>query len=165
MRQPEFHRPLPVDRISLSGFTHRIEATGPERAALAERLGIPALATLVCDFRLRREGQGVIAADATLQAHLTRLCVLSLDEFAADLALEFRIRFVPAALESEEIDVEAEDEVPYAGDRIDLGEAAVQELALALDPYPRKPGAELPEDAPQSAASPFAALRPRGPVN
>ncbi len=162
---PEFHRPLPVDRISASGFAHRIEATQAERVALSERLGIPTLAMLMCDFRLRREGQGVIAANATLQARVTQVCVVSLDEFDTDIALEFRVRFVPAALENEDIDLEAEDEIAYNGEKIDLGEAAVEELALALDPYPRKPGAELPADAQEPEASPFAALRPRGPVN
>jgi uncharacterized metal-binding protein YceD (DUF177 family) len=158
---PEFHRPLPVDRISASGFAQHIEATKAERVALAQRLEIPGLATLVCDFRLRREGQGVVAADARLQARVTRVCVVSLDEFEADIALEFRVRFVPAALESEELDLEAEDEISYDGERIDLGEAAAQELALALDPYPRKPDAELPADAAEPAPSPFAVLGSR----
>ena len=163
--EAEFHRPLRVDRISASDFAQRIEATEAERAALAERLGIPALGMLACDFRLRSEGQGVIAAEAILQARVTQVCVVSLDEFESDVALEFRVRFVPAALESEEIDPEAEDEVAYDGEKIDLGEAAVQELALALDPYPRKPDAELPEDVAEPPASPFAVLRSRGRMN
>ena len=32
------------------------------------------------------------------------------------------------------------DEIPYEGDRIDLGEATVEQLALGLDPFPRRPG-------------------------
>ena len=40
---------------------------------------------------------------------------------------------------------------------IDLGEAAAEQLALALDPYPRAPGAVLEmEEEPEAA--PFAAL-------
>jgi hypothetical protein len=163
---PEFHRPLPLDRISASGVSHHIEAAEPERVALAQRLGISALGMLVCDFRLRRDGQGVVAAEATLRASVTQVCVVSLDDFGSDLAFEFRVRFVPVALESEEIDPEAEDEMPYDGEKIDLGEAAVQELALALDPYPRRPEAELPtEDAPEPLSSPFEMLRSRGWMN
>jgi uncharacterized metal-binding protein YceD (DUF177 family) len=53
------------------------------------------------------------------------------------------------------------------GGAIDLGELAAEELALNLDPYPRKPGAELaaelgsvqPENEQRSGDSPFAALR------
>jgi uncharacterized metal-binding protein YceD (DUF177 family) len=162
---PEFHRPLTLDRMGATGFSQRIEATEAERAALAQRLGVPALGLLVCDFRLQREGQRVIAAGATIQARVTQVCVVSLDEFESDLRVEFRVRFVPAALESEEIDPEVEDEIPYDGGKIDLGEAVVQELALALDPYPRKPDAELPPEAAEPPASPFTVLRSRGRVN
>ena len=48
---------------------------------------------------------------------------------------------------------------PIVDGRIDLGALAVEFLALALDPYPRKPGAEFtppPEEAPPD--SPFDAL-------
>jgi hypothetical protein len=59
--------------------------------------------------------------------------------------------------------VEPEEEEPPepVGPRgIDLGEAVAQQLALALDPYPRAPGAALPEDlrAETGAESPFAVL-------
>ena len=45
--------------------------------------------------------------------------------------------------------------------RIDLGVLAAEFLALGLDPYPRKPGADFaaPAEADISTDSPFAALR------
>ena len=75
------------------------------------------------------------------------------------------MRFVPAARESEDIDPEAVDEIPYEGEKIDLGEATVQELALALDPYPRRADAELPAGAAEPPLSPFVVLRSRGRAN
>jgi len=46
---------------------------------------------------------------------------------------------------------------------IDLGELVVQELAVALDPYPRAPGAEVPEayrpPEVEEESGPFAALK------
>ncbi len=42
---------------------------------------------------------------------------------------------------------------------IDLGEALAEQLALALDPYPRKPGAKLPSEASDDGANPFSALK------
>ena len=71
------------------------------------------------------------------------------------------------SLQAVDIDVLGADEPePIADGRIDLGEAVVQQLAIALDPYPRAPGAELPaqysaEEANGSrddAVTPFAAL-------
>ena len=68
------------------------------------------------------------------------------------------VHFVPEGTESEDDDPDLPDEIPYPAGAIDLGEAAIQQLALALDPYPRRPdlpeaGEELP-DTPH----PFAAL-------
>lgn len=52
--------------------------------------------------------------------------------------------------------------LPLEGDRIDLGEAAVQTLSLALDPFPRHPDADriLAEKGvlSEEQAGPFAAL-------
>ena len=162
--QPEMHRPVPIEGIGQAGFEHRIEANASDLAAVAKRLDIPAVGSLLAGFRLRRasgSAPGVITAEGRLEARVTRVCVISLDEFETEVKLDFRVRFVPAALESEDIDFEADDEIPYDGGEIDLGEAAVQELALALDPYPRKPGAELPADAADIPRSPFAALSRR----
>ena len=61
-------------------------------------------------------------------------------------------------MESDELDLEAEDEIPYEGTSIDLGEAASEQLALALDPFPRKPGAELPGSVGPHESGAFAAL-------
>ncbi|MGI4747246.1 MAG: DUF177 domain-containing protein, partial [Janthinobacterium lividum] len=83
-----------------------------------------------------------------LAARLTRTCVVTLEEFPVVVAEQFMVRFVPAEPGDEQADVEldldADDDVPYDGTTIDLGEAAIEQLALALDPYPRKPGAERP---------------------
>jgi hypothetical protein len=46
------------------------------------------------------------------------------------------------------IDPLADEPEPLEGDRIDLGEIVAEELALAIDPYPRAPGAELAAAAP-----------------
>jgi uncharacterized metal-binding protein YceD (DUF177 family) len=109
---------------------------------VARRLGVPAVAALTCRFRLTRIS-GAIVAEGRLDAMVTHVCVASLDEFEAPVTEEFRVRFVPAGRESEELDVDADDEIPYSGGMIDLGEAAVEQLALALDPYPRKPDAAI----------------------
>lgn len=53
---------------------------------------------------------------------------------------------------------ESDDEIPFEGNQIDLGEAAAEQLGLALDPYPRMPGAELPEAEADVELHPFARL-------
>jgi uncharacterized metal-binding protein YceD (DUF177 family) len=152
----EFSRPIAAERIGAAETRIDVEANVEERQALAERMRVPALLALRCGFALRRE-TGAIRATAMLHARLTRECVVSLEEFETALDEDFALRFVPEGTESTEIDPEKDDEIPYANGTIDLGEAAAEQLALALDPYPRKPGAVLPEEA-EAPTSPFAAL-------
>jgi hypothetical protein len=176
-------------RLGETALETTIEATEAECARLAQRLGVPAVVSLQCRFRLSGvDGDGRISADGLLQSALTRVCVTTLEEFETRVVERFSVRFVPdgveAAADEDDLDLDADDDVPYSGSGIDLGEAAVEQLALAMDPYPRRPGAILPEgigsvDVPGIAAddtavdedggdegearpNPFAALANRG---
>lgn len=147
---PEFHRPTPADRVGANGLDVTVEANAAECAALARRMKLPAVNDLRCSFRLKRLAGPVIQAEGRLHAALVQTCVVTLDDFPATLDESFRVRFVPAGTESDDPDPEADDEIGYAGGVLDLGEAAAQQLALSLDPYPRAPGAELPEIGPDA---------------
>ena len=153
----EFSRLVALDRLGAAPTQHTVEARPEELAAVAARLMIPAVSRLACSFRLRRIAEGVIEAEGQLEAGVTQVCVLSLEEFPQEVAEAFTVHFVPAGSETEELDLDAPDEIPYEGSAIDLGEAATEQLALALDPYPKKPGAEEPA-AETEASGPFAAL-------
>jgi len=155
---PELSRPVRVDALGPEGLVVEVVADAAECAAVALRLGVPAVHALSCRFRLEPASAGRIAATGRLRARLVRECVVSLDEFEATHDERFRLRFVPAGTESEDDDPESEDEIPYAGGVIDLGEAAVEQLALDLDPYPKRPGAELEMPGEEGDVGPFAAL-------
>lgn len=134
----EFSRRFPLARPPADV---RVEATADERAALARRFGLPSIRALSCDFRLRPAAKGAVAASGTLEARVVQVCVASGEEFEAAVRERFAVRFVPAGSENPDPDFEDDDEIPCAGDSMDLGEAAAEQLALALDPYPRAPGA------------------------
>ena len=153
----ELSRPVPVSRIG-AGLHVRVDMRPEEARAVAARMGLLAVHGLACDFELRRCEAGAIAATGRLRARVRQTCVVTLEPFDAEVIEEFSVRFVPAGTETEDLDVEAEDEVTYDGDTIDLGEAACEQLALALDPFPRAPGAVLPQTAPPEMAGAFAAL-------
>jgi uncharacterized metal-binding protein YceD (DUF177 family) len=156
---PEFHRPVSLDRIGTQGLDLTVEATATECAALAERMNLPAVLALVCAFHLIREGRDVVLARGALRARVSQTCVVSLDDFEAPVEEVFQVCFVPSGEETDDIDPESDDEIPFEGNSIDLGEAAAEQLGLALDPYPRMPGVELPEVADDPQPHPFAALR------
>lgn len=154
---PEMPRPFPLARIG-AGAQVLVDATPEERLALARRMKILSIEALTCRFDLQLLGSDTVQALGQLRARVMQTCVVTLEPFESDLAEDFSVRFVPAGTESVEIDFEDDDEIGYSGNVLDLGEAASEQLALALEPFPRSPGAALAEDYTEQQAGAFAAL-------
>jgi uncharacterized metal-binding protein YceD (DUF177 family) len=155
---PELHRPIAIDRVGPGGLDLMIDATAAECGALAQRMKLPAVLSLTCSFHLEREGAGVLLARGNLSARVVQTCVVSLEDFRALVEERFLVRCVPEGEETDNPDPDAPDEITYRDGTLDLGEAAAEQLALALDPYPHAPDAVLPEMPEEPAASPFDAL-------
>lgn len=124
----------------------RIEANAEERAALAERFGIVAVERLVADVTLDRDGEDV-AVSGRLAADIVQSCGVSGEDFPVRIDEPIALRFVPEVARTvpdEEIELEEGelDEIEYAGDAFDLGEAVAQSLGLAVDPYATGPNAD-----------------------
>jgi len=155
---PELHRPITPERITPHGTDLVIEATAAECQALADRMLLPGIRAVTCRFHLVAADDASVMAFGHLTAVVVQTCVVSLDEFEATVEERFKIRFVPSGQETDDDDPESIDEIPYEGRLIDIGEAVAEQLGLALDPYPRKPGAELPSELGTEDSGPFAAL-------
>ena len=155
----EMSRPIPFERVGPRGLDVTVEASAEECVALAERMGLPAIGSLVCRFRLSQEGKTRVRAEGHLRAVVVQTCVVSLENFQSVVEEEFTVRFVPAADIREEVDLDDDDEVPIENGLLDVGEAAAEQLGLALDPYPRMPGAELPPAEEDEDDHPMAALK------
>jgi hypothetical protein len=160
---PEFSRPFAIDRMGEASRA-TVTATPAECQAIAARFGIVAVASLTCQYQLRRWEGATVQAQGQLRASVRQSCVITIEDFDTEIADDFEIRFVPEGMESEDIDLDAPDEIPYAGASIDLGEATTEQLALCLDPFPKKPGAALPEATDDVSDHPFAVLRRGGDV-
>jgi uncharacterized metal-binding protein YceD (DUF177 family) len=91
-----------------------------------------------------------IRAAGTLTASFLQPCAVSAEDFAVEVDEPLTLRFVEAGSgnrtpnEDDIIELEADDcdEIEYAGDTFDLGEAVAQTLGLAIDPYAEGPGAD-----------------------
>ncbi len=153
----ELTRVIELGRIGPAGLDVRVDANAAECAALAQRMNLPGVLSLRCDFHLSLDGEAVDTR-GHLVARVVQTCILSLEEFEATVEERFKVRFVPSGTESDDEDPDSIDELPYEGNAIDLGEAAAEQLGLALDPYPRMPGATLPEELTQEHTGAFAAL-------
>lgn len=161
----DFGHRIAVDTIR-DGHPIDLVAGGPERSAIAERLGIVALGCLKAHVSLDLEGDRV-RAKGRIRASLERSCVATGDPVAEHIDEPFELIFVPEPAETapdQEIELGEEDcdIVFYEGGAIDLGTAVADSLALAMNPYPRSVGAEaaLKEAGvlSESEAGPFAAL-------
>ena len=168
---PELSRLVPLARVDGQGLVVDVRADADECRRIAARLRIPGVSSLEVGFSLQRLQTTIVQASGRLQAAVTQECVVSLETFETSIVETFSVRFVPSEAVSEDmIDPDDVDEIGYDGDQIDHGQAAVEQLALALDPFPRKPGVTLPphiaggEDQPAAGATihPFARLRSRG---
>ena len=168
MIAPEFSRPIALDRIGLKEKSYEISADGKERAALAERLGIPAVNSFDATIRLRLTGGGtLVRLSGHVRAELTQICGVTLEPIPTSVAEDFsRVYSVEAGDEMAEVVIEMdEDDVPdpIEDGHIDMGEAAAEHLALAMDPFPRAADAafdspEEPPEEPEVKPSPFAGL-------
>jgi uncharacterized metal-binding protein YceD (DUF177 family) len=154
---PEFSRVRSFARLPPEGREERLVASAAECAALARRFAIPAVNRLEALVRLRPEPGGGVTIGGRLSAEVVQDCVVTLEpvERAVEETVALRI-LPPGGVPSD--DPEAPDEIEAEGDVVDLGEALAEQLALALDPYPRAPGAELPPEASAEAGGSFAAL-------
>ena len=136
-----------------------VAASPEECAALARDFAIPALSDLVGRFDIAGSTTRLVVT-GTVEAAVTQVCTVSLEPFEA------RVREpVEAVFSDVEPGTETEGEEggetpdPIVNGRIDFGALTAEFLALALDPYPRKPGiafepVQLGEDV-----KPFDALR------
>ena len=139
---PEFTRPERIDMIGEGGRTVTIAADEGERAGLARRFGLVAVARLDATFTVRRDGAAFLA-DGRVTAAVTQACSITGEPLAASVDETVALRFVDEAAGEEEVELSADavDTLPIEAGAIDLGEAAAETLALALDPFPRGPGA------------------------
>lgn len=164
----EFSRPLLLDAVPPEGQTVALQASPDECRALAARFALLGLANFSGTLRVERvSDEATFLVTGRLTADVVQTCVVTLEPAPGKVEAEFDRLFsrdVPAESDGEvEIDPDAETPEPLTSDRLDLGEVLAEELSLALDPYPRAPGADehlaaFGGDQTGAARSPFAGL-------
>lgn len=168
---PGFSRRIDVGRLRHVRHVEKIAASEAERTTLARRFDLQALNSLEAELTLSRTHGGLICVDGALRAEVAQICVVTLASFTADVQDSFQLFFREVPDESgqaQNLNVDVIDPMddeafpePVDGSFIDLGEIVAQQLSLALDPYPRAPGAELENveaGTPGLSENPFRAL-------
>jgi uncharacterized metal-binding protein YceD (DUF177 family) len=161
----EVARGLPVQAL---------EANERVRKALARDLNLVSIEALTAE----------VAADPWLDgaelrgrfnARVIQTCSVSADDFEETVAGDFTVHVLPPGSPNApvgdsaaevDLDPEADDPPDVAeGETIDLAHYVIEHLALALDPFPRKPGAVFEPPPEEKPTSPFAVLRKLRPTD
>lgn len=176
----EFSRRQVIEPWPDPGIDVLVTADSTERQALARRFDLLDVSSMRGHGRLERLGErGELIFEGWLESDVVQSCVISLEPVPASIRQPIRRRYRPAIgdemararvqptavtdLDDEDDEVEA-----LTGRDIDLGEVFAEELGLALDPYPRAPGASAIEAerlgpyvsvGEAEPSTPFAALR------
>lgn len=143
----EFSRTIDLDRIGDVESVHDFTATPEECVALARRFGLISIGRLEARIKLRRrKGKALLRLSGHVSADVTQSCVVTLEAVPSAVEYDFTVLYGDIDQGSEVlIDPQEEaDFEPMPSGALDIGETVAQEFALALDPYPRAPGASVP---------------------
>ena len=125
-----------------------ISAREVQRAAIARRIGVVRIDRFEAAIAVRRTPVDLIQLQGSLSADVVQECVITLDPIGARIQVEIDNyysefpREMPSGTDDLALGDENWPELVEDG-WIDLGDAVIQELAVAIDPYPRKPDVEL----------------------
>jgi len=133
-----------------------IAASEGERTALARRFGFLGLPAFSARVTVDRRLGGRIVVEGRLRGKIVQACILTLDPVTQDLDETFRIVFKQDLTEERDpesgealVNPQADAPEPLSGHLLDVGEIVAEQLSLAADPYPRRPGAKLEDVLPK----------------
>ena len=159
-----YSEPLRLHQIG-AGLTRTLEPTAEERARIAKSLNLVSLDSFKTELTLTPTVSGW-RMDGRVTAEAVQACGLTLEPLPESINQTFLVNLTEQAQEPEvdengEIDLELNDFFPDVVEdgKIDLGQYAVEQLSLSLDPFPRKEGAVFEQPPEPVELSPFAVLK------
>ena len=169
-------RLIDVHVLPSSGFKLKIEADQMQREALAGEVDILSIESFTAELLFKRWRKDGVSLKGRIHANVTQQCVITLEPVHSEIVDDFERIFLPegSKLAKPKINTEGEmildpegQDIPdlFAGKTLDAWAILIEHLQLALDPFPRAPGATLEgigdieqDEGGDEVASPFAAL-------
>lgn len=174
-QKPPFSYLVKVGHISANAVTVRVEADAKEREGLAELWKVEAVNALSAELQIARWKKDGVRIRGQLKGEIVQACVVTLEPVTSSFKQDLEQIFVPEGSRLARIVTDERGEMvldpdgpdlpeSFTGDTIDAGALVAEFAALEIDPYPRKPGAELAATAPAETEepkrpSPFAVLK------
>ncbi len=169
--KPElFDATLRVDNLPAAGKVLNVEADAGELANLTDLMQVSSVDSFSAQLAVEKF-RGGVRATGELKAQVTQPCVVTFEPVVQEIFEPVDRIFLPGAdIGSDSapgsevfVDLEGDDIPDYlSGPELDLAPLLLEVLGLAIDLYPRAPGAELPDDADDGedeSLNPFAALK------
>lgn len=165
-----FSRIITREDVPVAGLKFTLTANEHVREILRERFDLISLDSLIAEVEILPFRKTGLRVTGSFRATLVQACIVSLVPVESKLAEEFTLDFRPVAVAKDgaleiAIDPMAEEAPePLLEEGFDLGEVVAEQLALAIEPYPRAPGAELNNDVGsdevlEKKPNPFAVLK------
>jgi hypothetical protein len=162
--RPPWAEPIRLNAVSRGPVRRRLAARVLVRR-IARELGLDRLDALEADLVVAPWLDGA-EITGEWRAAIEQTCGVTLDPLPSQPSGELSLRVLPAGSPNapepsaeEVIELDAEDPPDVLeGELIDLGAYVEERLALAIDPYPRKPGVAFVQPGGGDPPSPFAAL-------
>ncbi len=145
-----------VARLPQKGMPVVIEADADQRVRLAEDHGLVSVKRYRADLLVAPWKRHGVKVTGTVEAEIVQECVVTLDPLDARISEEFDAVFLPEDSKLGRLGFHRGGEIvlnsdgpdspeTFSGDTIDVGTLAEEFFALAIDPYPRKSDASLPQ--------------------
>ena len=164
-----------VGHISANPVQVHVEADERECAWLAQLWKVLGVKQLVADLQIARWKKDGVRIRGRVTGDIVQACVVTLEPVASEIDQEIDQIFVPEGSKLARIVTDEAGEMvldpdgpdlpeTFSGDTIDAGALVAELAALAIDPYPRKPGVDFAGHQEGSVEddrkpSPFAVLK------
>jgi uncharacterized metal-binding protein YceD (DUF177 family) len=164
--EPAWSYEVELASVGREGQSFELVPDEATRARLAEAAGVVSVPSLTVHLEVRPTLADGAEVTGKLEGVVRQTCVVSLEDFdnpvAENIAVDFAAEPESKATTDDEEEIEDLPD-PIVDGKIDLGALAAEFLILAVDPYPRKPGAAfagpvLEEAPPEPKRSPFEQL-------
>ena len=152
----ELERIVDLERMGPAGSALEISTTDGERAALTKRFGFLGLPALSARVTVDRRAGGQVVVEGRLRGKIVQACILTLDPVTQELDETFRVVFQQDVEDERDpesgealLNAQADAPEPLPGNLLDVGEIVAEQLSLAADPYPKRPGVTLEDVMPK----------------
>jgi hypothetical protein len=143
-----------VSRLPQRGMTMVIEADSRQREALAAAHGLVSVERFRAELLVTTWKRNGVRVAGHVEADITQECVVTLEPMESTISETIESLFLPDDSKLGRLGFDGGGEIlldadgpdspeTFSGDTIDVGALAEEFFGLAIDPYPRKPGASL----------------------